>query len=292
MRQPPGVTCQCAPPDVTASGVFVTDLPALFDLSGQTAVVAGGGGALGSGVARGLAAAGASGAVVDLRPANAEKVAQSIADNGGRAAGSGADLSDEAAVDQVFAGVDEAFGPVGVLVNAISAPVERHQAEEYPLDEWNYSLASNLTSYFLCSKAAATRMIAAGRGGSIVNFASTAGVSALGRGNLAYSAAKGGVVQLTRETAFVWAQHGIRVNAVLPCQFINEWWAGQLADPAHAGLVNRAISGIPLGRLGHRPGTGGPVLFLASAASSMVTGIMLPVDGGNLAMNAGGSLDW
>jgi NAD(P)-dependent dehydrogenase (short-subunit alcohol dehydrogenase family) len=270
----------------------VTDLPALFDLSGQTAVVAGGGGALGSVVARGLAAAGASVAVVDLRPVNAEKVARSIADTGGRAAGFGADLSDEAAVDRVFAGVDAAFGPVGVLVNAISAPVERHRAEDYPLAEWNHSLAANLTSYFLCSKAAATQMIAAGRGGSIVNFASTAGVTALGRGNLAYSAAKGGVVQLTREHAYVWAHHGIRVNAVLPCQFINDWWAGQVADPAHAGLVARAVSGIPLGRLGEPPEIVGPVLFLASAAASMVTGVMLPVDGGNLAMNAGASIDW
>ncbi len=112
----------------------MTDLPALFDLSGQTAVVAGGGGALGSVVARGLAAAGASVAVVDLRPANAERVARSIADTGGRAAGFGADLSDEAAVDQVFAGVDEALGPVGILVNALSAPVERYRAEEFPLE--------------------------------------------------------------------------------------------------------------------------------------------------------------
>ncbi len=270
----------------------MTDLPALFDLSGQTAVVTGGGGALGAVVARGLAAAGASVVVVDLRQANAEEVSQSVTDAGGRAAGFGADLSDEAAVSQVFADVDEAFGPVGVLVNAISAPVERHLAEDYPLEDWNYSLAANLTSYFLCSRAAAARMIAAGRGGSIVNFASTAGVSALGRGNLAYSAAKGGVVQLTREHAFVWAHHGIRVNAVLPCQFINDWWAGQMADPAHAGLVSRAISGIPLGRLGEPPEIVGPVLFLASAAASMVTGIMLPVDGGNLAMNAGGSIDW
>ncbi|MBV9793704.1 MAG: SDR family oxidoreductase [Actinobacteria bacterium] len=270
----------------------MTDLPALFDLSGQTAVVTGGGGALGAVVARGLADAGAAVVVVDLRPAHAEQVRDSITDAGGRAAGYGADLSSEAAVDEVFTQVDAAFGPVSILVNAISAPVERHRAEDYPLEQWNYSLASNLTSYFLCSRAAARRMIAAGRGGSIVNFASTAGVSALGRGNLAYSAAKGGVVQLTREHAYVWAPHGIRVNAVLPCQFVNDWWAGQIDDPAHAKLVNRAVSGIPLGRMGSPPEIVGPVLFLASAAASMVTGVMLPVDGGNLAMNAGASIDW
>ncbi|HEY2278254.1 MAG TPA: SDR family NAD(P)-dependent oxidoreductase, partial [Streptosporangiaceae bacterium] len=136
----------------------MTDVPALFNLSGRTAVVTGGGGALGAVVARGLAAAGASVVVVDLRQANAEKVSQSITETGGRAAGFGADLSSEAAVNQVFADVDAAFGSVDVLVNAISAPVERHRAEDYPLDEWNQSLASNLTSYFLCSRAAAARM--------------------------------------------------------------------------------------------------------------------------------------
>jgi len=280
------------PADVTTDGVFVTDLPALFDLSGQTAVVTGGGGALGAVVARGLAAAGASVVVVDLRQASAEQVSQSITEAGGQAIGLGADLSAEAAVGQVFADVDAAFGQVNILVNAISAPVERHRAEEFPLEAWNSMLAANLTSYFLCSRAAAGRMIAAGRGGAIVNFASIAGLSAMGRGNLAYSAAKGGVVQLTREHAYVWAPHGIRVNAVLPCQFVNEWWAGQIADPAHAKLVARSVSGIPLGRLGEPPEIVGPVLFLASAAASMVTGVMLPVDGGNLAMNAGASLDW
>jgi NAD(P)-dependent dehydrogenase (short-subunit alcohol dehydrogenase family) len=118
-------------------------------------------------------------------------------------------------------------------------------------------LAVSLTSYFLCAKAAATRMIAAGRGGSIVNFASIAGLSAVGRGNLAYSAAKGGVVQLTREHAYVWAHHGSRVNAVLPCQFINDWWAGQVADPAHADLVARWSSGCGR-RRGPAPRAAGP----------------------------------
>jgi NAD(P)-dependent dehydrogenase (short-subunit alcohol dehydrogenase family) len=264
----------------------------LFDLSGQTAVVTGGGGALGSEVARGLAAAGASVVVVDLRQANAEQVSRSITDGGGRAVGFGADLSAEAAVNQVFAEVDSAFGQIDILVNAISAPVDRYLAEEFPLEKWNSMLDVSLTSYFLCSRAAATRMIAGGHGGSIVHFASIAGMSAMGRGNFAYSVAKGGVVQLTREQAYVWAHHGIRVNAVLPCQFVNDWWASQAADPAHAALVARSVAGIPLGRQGRPPEIVGPVLFLASAAASMVTGVMLPVDGGNLAMNAGASLDW
>jgi NAD(P)-dependent dehydrogenase (short-subunit alcohol dehydrogenase family) len=153
-------------------------------------------------------------------------------------------------------------------------------------------LAANLTSYFLCSRAAAQRMIPAGRGGSIVNFGSIAGANALGRGGMAYGVAKGGVAQLTRETAYAWAPHGIRVNAVLPCQFVNDWWRGNLADPDRRPLVDRVVSAIPLSRMGEPGEIAGPVLFLASDAASMVTGVMLPVDGGNLAMNAGASHDW
>ena len=133
-------------------------------------------------------------------------------------------------------------------------------------------------------------MISAGRGGSIINFGSIAGVTALGRGNLAYSVAKGGVAQLTRETAYAWAPHGIRVNAILPCQFRNAWWDDNLRDPERRPLVERVLTAIPLGRLGEPHEIVGPVLFLASDASSMVTGIQLPVDGGNLAMNAGGTI--
>lgn len=266
-------------------------LPALFDLSGRVAVVTGGGGALGAVAAGALAEAGASVAVVDLSDAVAAKVAAGLGP-AGRAIGVGADLSTEAGVERAFAAVDEAFGAVDILVNAISAPIDRHAPEDFPLPTWNAMLAANMTSYFLCSRAAAQRMIPAGRGGSIVNFGSISGANAMGRGSLAYSVAKGGVAQLTRETAYAWAAHGIRVNAVLPCQFVNDWWRGNLTDPSRRKLVDRVVSGIPLGRLGEPGEIAGPVLFLASEAASMITGVLLPVDGGNLAMNAGASLDW
>jgi NAD(P)-dependent dehydrogenase (short-subunit alcohol dehydrogenase family) len=275
-------------------------LPALFDLSGRVAVVTGGGGALGTVVAGALAEAGASVAVVDLSEATAAKAAASLAEaiagqgelGATRAIGVGADLSTEEGVEGAFAAIDQAFGRVDILVNAISAAIDRHGPEEFPLHTWDAMLAANLTSYFLCSRAAAQRMIPAGRGGSIVNFGSIAGANALGRGGLAYGVAKGGVAQLTRETAYAWAPHGIRVNAVLPCQFVNEWWRGNLADPARRKLVDRVVSAIPLGRMGEPGEIAGPVLFLASDAASMVTGVLLPVDGGNLAMNAGASHDW
>ena len=292
-------------------------LPALFDLSGRVAVVTGGGGALGRVAAGALAGAGASVAVVDLSEANAAKVAASLTEasasydatspaaaSPGPAAASpgetgaptaigiGADLSSEEAVERAFAAVDEAFGRVDILVNSISAAIDRHDPDEFPLATWEAMLASNLTSYFLCSRAAAQRMIPAGRGGSIVNFGSIAGSSVLGRGGIAYGVAKGGVAQLTKETAYAWAPHRIRVNAVLPCQFVNDWWRGNLADPDRRELVDRVVSAIPLGRMGEPEEIAGPVLFLASEAASMVTGVLLPVDGGNLAMNPGASLSW
>jgi NAD(P)-dependent dehydrogenase (short-subunit alcohol dehydrogenase family) len=270
----------------------VPALPQLFDLTGRTAVVTGGGGALGTAISQGLAAAGAAVAVVDLRIANAERVARSIVDADGQSTAYAADLSNPADVHDVFASIDAHYGRIDVLVNAISAPVNRFQPEDFPLDEWKTMLDSNLTSYFLCAQATARIMIREGRGGSIVNFGSIASVSALGRGNLAYSVAKGGVVQFTREIAFAWAGHHIRVNSVLPCQFVNEMWSGALTDEERTPVVEKVLSGIPLGRMGSPAEIVGPVLFLASDASAMVTGIALPVDGGNLAMNAGASVEW
>jgi len=270
----------------------VPPLPQLFDLTGRTAVVTGGGGALGSAISQGLAAAGASVAVVDIRLENAERVSRAISEAGGEASAHAGDLSSTNDVDAVFGAIDTRYRRIDVLVNAISAPVNRFQPEDFPLDEWKTMLDSNLTSYFLCARATARIMMREGRGGSIVNFGSIASVSALGRGNLAYSVAKGGVIQFTREIAFAWASHNIRVNSILPCQFVNEMWSGALTDEERTPVVEKVLSGIPLGRMGSPSEIVGPVLFLASDASAMVTGIALPVDGGNLAMNAGASVDW
>ena len=266
----------------------------LFNLGGRTAVVTGGGGALGTEVARALAGAGAGAvvAVVDLHPARSQSVADDIAASGGTAFAFSGDLSDPNTVTEVFAAIDDRLGAVDILVNAISAPVRRFAPEEFPVAAWQEMLDNNLTSYFLCGQAAARSMIAAGKGGSIIHFGSIAGVSALGRGNVAYGVAKGGIVQLTRETALAWAGHNIRVNSILPSQFLNEMWATALADEERSATVDRVLSGIPLGRLGRPEEIVGPVLFLAGDAASMVTGVSLPVDGGNLAMNAGATIEW
>ncbi len=218
---------------------MLSDPSGLFDLTGRAAVVTGGAGALGSHSAMALASAGAAVAVVDLEGTPVARVVQEIKDAGGTALGLVGDLTDESEVARVFAEVTDSLGGVDILINAIAAPVPRAAPELFTLENWQATLTSDLTSFFLCSRAAAKQMMAAGRGGSIVNFSSIAGVSALGRGNMAYAVAKGGVCQLTREMAFAWAPDNIRVNAILPCQFTNAWWAGIISDPAYEPLVDR-----------------------------------------------------
>ena len=128
--------------------------------------------------------------------------------------------------------------------------------------------------------------------GSIINISSIGGASGVGRGNFAYDVSKAGVLQLTRELAIEWAKHNIRVNAILPCQVRTDALQRLIDDPQFdtSALVSRFLTGIPLQRLGEPEDIVGPVIFLASNAAAMMTGALVPVDGGNLAFNAGGTL--
>ena len=129
-------------------------------------------------------------------------------------------------------------------------------------------------------------MLAAGRG-SIVNTGSLASTTALGRGHIAYSMAMGAVVQMTRELSTEWAGRGVRVNAILPAQVRNPSLEVRIAaDPS---IERKWLSGIPAGRLGRPEDIQGLIVFLASDSSAWITGALVPMDGGNLAMNAGGS---
>jgi NAD(P)-dependent dehydrogenase (short-subunit alcohol dehydrogenase family) len=123
------------------------------------------------------------------------------------------------------------------------------------------------------------------RRGSIVNIGSLAGISALGRGHIAYSMAMGAVVQMTRELSTEWSGRGVRVNAILPAQVLNPGLETRMA--ADPNLRAKFLSGIPSGRFGHPDDIKGLSVFLASDASSWITGALIPMDGGNLAMNAG-----
>ena len=266
----------------------------LFRLDGRVAVVTGASSGLGHSIAAGLASHGATIVGGDIDDAGLEATVQRIRGEGGTAIGVHCDVSDEASVEGLFARLDSEFGRIDILVNDAFMPPIRVVPEAFKLDAWERTLRVNLTGYFLCARAAGQRMIARGQGGSIVNIGSIAGSSAMGRGNFVYSVSKHGVVGLTRELAIEWARYGIRVNAVLPSQFltppVKNWIEGQ---PDPDGFTRDLLRGIPLDRLGDpERDMVGPVVFLASDAAAMVTGVLLPVDGGNLAFNAGGSKLW
>ncbi len=264
----------------------------LFDLSGRVAVVTGAASGLGQAIAVGLARQGADIACADINDAGMADTVAQITALGRKATATHCDISSAADVDALFAEVDRTFGRVDILIND-PFTLARFKPEDLSLDDWNRVLSVNLTGYFLCAQAAGRRMIAQGTGGSIVNISSVGGSAALGRGNFVYSVSKGGLNAFTRELAIEWAQHGIRVNAIAPVQMLSpavkKWLSDPKTDPE---LPVRLLSGIPLNRLGTSEDVVGPVVFLASDAAAFVTGILLPVDGGNLAFNAGGSLTW
>jgi NAD(P)-dependent dehydrogenase (short-subunit alcohol dehydrogenase family) len=268
----------------------VPELSSLFRLDGRVALITGAGGAFGRAIALGFAELGARVFLTDLDTDRLNETASQVRAAGGTCSTHQCDTGSAEDVDAAFAELDRAFGQIDILVNnAGGNPMQGHP-EDFPLNIWEAVLRTNLTGYFLNARAAGKRMIAARRGGSVVNISSIASASSLGRGNLAYGASKSGVNQLTRELAVEWAHHGIRVNAIQPCQFLNAGWRAMVADPNRSELVQRVLSGIPIGRMGEPHEIVGPVVFLVSDAASMVTGAILPVDGGNLALNPTGTL--
>lgn len=263
----------------------------IFDLTGRVALVTGGAGGIGSAVAQLLGARGASVALVDVRQAELDEVVRGLTESGVRAWGGVADIADEEAVEELIEQATAELGTIDVLVN--NAAVGSHTLpEELEIAEWRRVLEVDLTGSFLVARAVGRRLIAAGAPGAVVNMSSIAGSTGLGRGNFVYSIAKGGVHQLTRELAVEWASLDIRVNAIQPCQVNTPLFRTLVDTPGPEGpeLLTRMVRGVPLGRLAEPEDIANAVLFLVSSASSMVTGAILPVDGGNLSLNAGGSL--
>lgn len=260
----------------------------LFDLGGRVAVVTGAASGLGQAIAVGLAQHGADVALADVNETGLAETAALVEPTGRRALAIRTDVTDEASVAVLFERASAELGDVTILVNDAFTPVIA-RPHELALEQWDKAMSVNLTGYFLCAREAGRRMIAAGKGGAVVNMSSIGGTSGLGRGNFAYSVTKGGIVQMTRELAVEWGRYGIRVNAIQPVQFRTKGLQARFDDAGDgaAALLERMQSAIPLGRIGEPPDMVGPVVFLVSDAACMVTGALLPVDGGNLAMNAG-----
>lgn len=266
----------------------------LFDLTGKVAVVTGSGahGGLGHAMALGLARYGADVLPNDIDEEGAKITSREIEALGRKSAPVRCDTSNPDHVAFLFAEVDRVFGKIDILIN--NAGICIHTApEELSLEEWNKHLSINATGYFLCSQQAIQRMLRQGTGGSIINISSIAGQTGLGRGNLAYSSSKGAVDQLTKELAVEFAGQRIRVNALLPANVKSPTFMSRPHD--HPGfdvgtLGKRFLEGMPMNRLLELDEMVGPAVFLASEASSAITGVLLPVDGGNLAFNACGSL--
>lgn len=268
----------------------------IFDLSNQVAVVTGAGanGGIGHAIAIGLARHGADVCAADIDDDGAQKTAQEIQALGRQGVAVHCDVLQPEQIEHLFAQVDQIFGKIDILVNNACVSGGRMRPEDMTMDVWNKTMAACLHSAFLCSQQAVRHMLKQGAGGSIVNISSIMSTAAFGRGNLSYTVAKSGVNQLTKEFAVEFAGRGIRVNAVLPAHVNTPPMRRLLQDPKFGGpsLRERILKSIPLNRMLEPEEFVGPVVFLCSPAASAVTGVLLPVDGGNLALNAGGSHTW
>ncbi|HZS69358.1 MAG TPA: glucose 1-dehydrogenase [Burkholderiales bacterium] len=244
----------------------------LFDLQGKAALVTGGNGGIGLGMAQGLARAGAR---VAIAGRDQHKNANALKQLGDGAIALVADVADERACRAMVEEAARRLAGLDILVNNAGINI-RKQPQEYTLEEWQRVLASNLTSAFVAAQAAYAHMRRA-RAGKVINIGSMMslfGASFAGP----YSASKGGIVQLTRSLACAWAKDNIQVNAVLP-----GWIDTALTRRAReevTGLHERVLARTPAGRWGEPADLAGIAVFLASRASDFITGTAIPVDGG------------
>lgn len=248
----------------------------LFDLTGRVAIVTGGNGGIGLGIARGLASSGASVAVVGRNTEKTAAAAQFLSDAHKVAAQAVVgDVAKPVDIDRIVNEVSKRFGRIDILFNNAGINIRR-PPQEMTLEQWHEVLDTNLTSAFLLCKAVYPAMKRAGRG-KIVNIGSMTSIFGASFAP-AYATSKGGIVQLTKSLALAWAGDQIQVNAILP-----GWFDTELTQQARVEvpeLYNRVVGRIPMGRWATPEDIAGTAVWLASRASDYVTGIAVAVDGG------------
>lgn len=260
--------------------------PTIFDLTGKVALITGAAQGMGRAMALALAEAGAHIMLVDRNEAGAHETAITVKAMGRSAFVAQCDVSNPAEVRELFGRHDRAFGRIDFLGNVAGDGI-LGVPEEISLEDVERCWRNLVLGRFCMCQEAGRRMLAAGRG-SIVNIGSLASITALGRGHVAYSMAMGAVAQMTRELSTEWAGRGVRVNAILPAQVVNASLEQRMAE--NPTLREKFLSGIPAGRLGHPDDIKGLAVFLASDASSWISGTLIPMDGGNLAANAAATM--
>jgi len=247
--------------------------PKMFDLEGNVAVVTGGNGGIGRGIALGLAEAGAAIAILARNQEKSRAVVAEIAKMGAKAIAVPLDVTVRAELEPAMAAVERELGPVSILVNNAGIAVQKSPLK-HDAESWDRVIETNLNSCFFLSQIAARSMITRKRG-KIINIASE--YSHFGSaGVISYSAAKGGLVQLTKSLAIDLARHNIQVNAIVP-----GWIKTDLTAAAQSGpFFDEIITRTPAGRFGEPEEMAGTAIFLASHASDFVTGAIIHADGG------------
>jgi NAD(P)-dependent dehydrogenase (short-subunit alcohol dehydrogenase family) len=245
-----------------------------FDLSGKTALVTGATRGLGEVAAGALAKAGANVAVCGRSRPDLERVSAAIRELGVRARGFELDVLSKDKVQAAVEKITAELGPIDILVNNAGVN-HRVPVVEFPEEQWDRIIDTNLKGYFLVAQAVAPGMLARGYG-KVINMSSIFGGVALPN-QLAYACSKGGVDQMTKVMALEWAQQGVRVNAIAPTYFETELVAQIRNDPERFDFINQRT---PMGRWGYPPELEGIVIFLAAPGSDFITGQTIYIDGG------------
>ena len=252
------------------------NVASLFDLTGKVAILTGGNGGLGLGMARGLAGAGANIVVAARNAGKTDQAVTELKSLGVQALGLNVDVTEETDIQRMVGDTVNALGRVDILVNN-AGTVVRKTPDQTSAEEWDRVLDVNLRAAFLAAREVYPHMVRQG-GGKIIGIGSMYSIFGGGGSGAPYSASKGGVVQLSKSLAVAWARDNIQSNAILPGWFMTELTSDiPVNQPERYEMISRRI---PTGRWGEVDELQGAVVFLASAASDYITGAVLTVDGG------------